>query len=73
MAKKLSAQKRSEYHCPAKACPVPADLRRFPEIQREVRKDWAARREFCRSGQAQARRAAAKREWPGRKKVRASK
>lgn len=73
MARRLQNQQRSEYHCPAKKCPAPADLRRFPEIQREVRSEWASRREFCRSGQATARRAAAKREWPGRKKPQSQK
>lgn len=66
MARRLQNQKRSEYYCPAKKCPAPADLRRFPEIQREVRTEWASRREYCRSGQATARRAAAKRVWVGK-------
>jgi len=73
MAKKLSAQKRSEYTCSAKACPRPADLRRFPEIQREVNKEWAKRRRHCRSGQAKARRVAAKQQWPSSKQVKVKK
>jgi len=69
MARRLANQKRSEYHCPAKVCPAPADFARFPELMRMVRDEWRGRREFCRSGQATRRRADAKRTWPGRKKV----
>ncbi len=66
MARRLQNQKRSEYHCPAKSCPAPADLRGLPGIQREVRKEWAARMEFCRSGKARARRVVAKSIWVGK-------
>ena len=68
MARRLQNQKRSEYQCPPKTVPRPADLARFPELQREVIREWQSRIAYCRSGAAVARRAGAKREWPGRKK-----
>lgn len=37
------------YNCPAKRCPAPADLARFPEIQYLVRKDHAKRIAHMRS------------------------
>jgi len=43
MAKKLSNQKKSEYNCPAKRCPAPADFRNFPELMNYVRAEWRRR------------------------------
>lgn len=68
MARKLKDQKRSGYSCVAKVCPKPADLARFPELMHIVRAEWRARMEYCRSGQAVARRAKARVEWKGRRK-----
>ena len=69
MARRLQNQKRSEYKCPPKACPRPADLAQFPYIMGFVRKEWVARMVFCRSGGKARRRAQAKSQWPGRKKA----
>jgi hypothetical protein len=68
MARKLKDQKRSEYDCAAKRCPNPADFARFPELRRQIRIEWQNRLEFMRSGQARARRVAAKKIWKGRVK-----
>ena len=73
MAKKLATQKRSEYQCPPKVCPNPADLRQFPSIMARVRAEWRNRMEAARSGSTKRRRAEAKAKWPGRKKARVAK
>jgi hypothetical protein len=49
MAKKLSKQKREAYICPPKACPAPADYRRFPELMMAVRSEWRSRMNYCRN------------------------
>jgi len=48
MAKKLKDQKKLKYTCRAKACPFPADFRRFPELQRYVTAEWKYRMTYCR-------------------------
>lgn len=65
MARRLQNQKRSEYQCPPKAVPQPADMARFPELRREIVNEWRNRMVYCRSGQASRRRADAKRVWVG--------
>ena len=42
-------KKGLSYNCPAKRCPAPADLARFPEIQALVRKDHSKRITYMRS------------------------
>lgn len=60
MARRLQNQKRSEYQCPPKACPAPADLRGHPSIMHLVRLEWRSRMDNCRSGAARKARASAK-------------
>ncbi len=67
MARRLQQQKRSEYHCPAKVCPNPADLRQFPNLMGIVRAEWASRMTAARDGSARKRRAKAKSLWLGNK------
>ena len=62
------ARKRRTYECPPKACPRPADLIRVQGILPFIIREHAARMNNARSGASSARRAEAKRSWPGRKK-----
>ena len=43
MARRLQNQKRSEYYCPPKTCPSPADLRPHPQLMARVRTEWEFR------------------------------
>lgn len=61
MAKRLQAQKRSEYNNPPKACPRPADLLIYPNLMALVSANWRNRLDMCRSGAASRARADAKR------------
>lgn len=63
MAKRLAQQKRSEYRCPPKSCPVPADLRYFPELMNMVRQEHQGRIRQSRDGTFRAQRVAAKIRW----------
>lgn len=67
MARRLQNQKRSEYHCPAKVCPNPADLRQFPSLMKLVPEEWASRMTGSKNGTARIRRAKAKSLWFGNK------
>lgn len=48
MAKRLQNQKRVSYQCPPKACPSPVDLRPYPELMNQVRREWEKRMAYCR-------------------------
>lgn len=54
------AKKKRDHATPAKVCPVPADLKSFPNLMDRVRLEFKHRMEGARSGAHAARRAAAK-------------
>lgn len=56
------------YNCPPKNSPVPADMKRFPELMTLIRKDHKKRMEFQRTGAYLAARAVARKLFKGKRK-----